>query len=78
MPFEEVFTGSNFKSYKHIYYLMYFDSPNSDNDFQKSEVSEIKWCDLEETLTKIRPYNLEKKEIINNIDKILNKYSLIS
>jgi 8-oxo-dGTP pyrophosphatase MutT (NUDIX family) len=77
MPFEEVFTGTNFKSYKHIYYLMYLTKVNTIMDFQKSEVSEIKWCNLEETLEIIRPYNLEKKEIINNIDKILNKYTLI-
>jgi len=78
MPFEEVFTGSNFKSYKHIYYLMNLDKISKDDDFQRSEVSEIKWCTLNECLELIRPYNLEKKEIINNIDKILNKYSLIS
>jgi len=78
MPFEEVFTGTNFKSYKNIYYLMYMNEIKNNNEFQKSEVSQIKWCNLEEALDLIRPYNLEKKEIINNIDKILNKYSLIS
>ena len=78
MPFEEVFTGTNFKSYKHIYYLMYLIDNEKVTEFQKSEVSEIKWCNLDEALKIIRPYNLEKKEIINNIDKILNKYSLIS
>jgi|UniRef100_A0A6C0BZ18 8-oxo-dGTP pyrophosphatase MutT (NUDIX family) len=78
MPFEEIFTGSNLKSYKHIYYLMYMKGERINADFQKSEVSEVKWCSLEESMGQIRPYNLEKKEIINNIDKILNKYSLIS
>jgi len=33
---------------------------------------------LEECINHIRPYNLEKIEIIKNIDKILHKYSLIS
>ena len=78
MPFEEIFTGTNFKSYKNIYYLMYLNKIKNYNTFQKSEVSQIKWCNLEEALKLIRPYNLEKKEIINNIDEILNKYSLIS
>jgi ADP-ribose pyrophosphatase YjhB (NUDIX family) len=78
MPFEEIFTGTNFKSYKNIYYLMYLDKIRESNNFQKSEVSQIKWCNLKDSLKLIRPYNLEKKEIINNIDKILNKYSLIS
>ena len=57
---------------------MYLDKIEENNNFQKSEVSQIKWCNLEEALKLIRPYNLEKKEIINNIDEILNKYSLIS
>ena len=30
-----------------------------------------------ECLKKIRPYNLEKKEVIINIDKVLHKYRLI-
>ena len=48
------------------------------NKFQKSEVSKMKWCSLSEVLSIIRPYNLEKKDIIIKIDKILHKYSLIS
>ena len=38
----------------------------------------MKWCYLEEVLSIIRPYNLEKRDIIIKIDKILHKYSLIS
>ena len=78
LPFEETFTGSNFRSYKHIYYLMFMKEIKDFGEFQRSEVSDIAWLSYEECLEKLRPYNLEKKEIITNINNILNKYTLIS
>ena len=78
IPLEEIFTGSNYKSYKHKYFLGYIENPIVHNNFQKSEVSDMQWLSLEDCLTKIRPYNLERIELINNINKVLHKYSLIS
>ena len=78
LPLEEIFTGSNLKSYKHKYYLANIKNNRIDiNNFQKSEVSNLKWFTLEDCIYKIRPYNYEKIETINNVEKILNKYSLI-
>ena len=78
-PFEEIFIGSNFKSYKHKYYLAYINQTEEQNiQYQKSEVSDMQWLTLEECLQYIRPYNLEKKDIIFQIDKLLNEYRLIS
>ena len=77
LPFEEIFTGSNYKSYKHKYYLAVNKLKVGNSNFQKSEVSDMKWMTLEETLKAIRPYGFEKIEIIKKIDKILNKYSLL-
>ena len=78
MPFEEIFIGSNFKSYKHKYYLAYIENNNiSINNYQKSEVSNIKWVNVDEALSLIREYNLEKKNIIIRVQKLLEKYSLI-
>ena len=78
LPMEEIFMGSNYKSYKHKYYLGYMNNSTSPKyEFQKSEVSIVKWCSLKEAVANIRDYNLEKKEIINKIDIILNKYRLI-
>jgi 8-oxo-dGTP pyrophosphatase MutT (NUDIX family) len=79
MPFEEIFIGSNHKSYKHKYFLAYMDKTSSEKslqNFQKSEVSKIEWKTLEECLESIRPYNLEKKQLIININKILQEYRL--
>ena len=78
-PFEEIFVGSNFKSYKHKYYLSILKSNNNNtNEYQKTEVSDMKWLCLEDCLQKIRPYNLEKRDIIIQVDKLLNQYRLIS
>ena len=79
IPFEEIYTGSNFKSYKSKYFVgMLKEGATPIRDFQKSEVSKIKWLSLENCLSFIRPYHLEKKDIINKINNTLDKYRLIS
>tara|TARA_B110001454_G_scaffold218686_1_gene247449 strand:- start:3949 stop:4755 length:807 start_codon:yes stop_codon:yes gene_type:complete len=78
IPFEEIFTGSNYKSYKHKYFLGHIKSYISSIGFQQSEVSKMKWLNLEDCVKHIRPYNFERIEIIKNIDQILHKYSLFS
>jgi 8-oxo-dGTP pyrophosphatase MutT (NUDIX family) len=79
-PFEEIFLGSNYKSYKHKYYLTYIDYSDSlkqDIDgFQKSEVSKMEWKTLDNCLDSIRNYNLEKKRLLVNIDECLKKYKM--
>ena len=44
-PFEEIFMGSNFKSYKHKYYLgcLPVEEKEPSTDFQRCEVSSVKW-----------------------------------
>jgi len=79
LPFEEIFTGSNYKSYKHKYYLMHMPSV-VDSAFPKkydtTEISKIEWKTYEECLEVIRPYNNEKKNIITRIHKCLQQYPL--
>ena len=78
LPFDEIFMGSNYKSYKHRYYLMYMnyeDSLMMDN-FEKSEVSRMEWKSYEECMEIIRPYNLEKKRLITQIEHTLLRYRL--
>lgn len=73
IPFEEIFTGSNYKSYKHKYFVMYMNYENTLNDvnFEKSEVSKMEWKSIEKCLSSIRKYNIEKKRIIINIHKCI-------
>jgi len=77
LPFEEIFIGSNHKSYKHKYFLAYMnDTIDNLQNFQKTEVSKLEWKTIDECLSSIRPYNLEKKKLINNVNKILGEYRL--
>jgi 8-oxo-dGTP pyrophosphatase MutT (NUDIX family) len=82
LPFEEIFIGSNHKSYKHKYFLAfmekYSDTDSNLNNFQKTEVSKLEWKTIDNCLESIRPYNLEKKELIQNINKVLQEYRLYS
>jgi ADP-ribose pyrophosphatase YjhB (NUDIX family) len=79
LPFEEIFTGSNYKSYKHKYYLMFMQYENSiiKTKYEETEVSEISWKTLEECVFSIRHYNLEKIKLISNIHTCLMKYKLV-
>jgi 8-oxo-dGTP pyrophosphatase MutT (NUDIX family) len=80
LPFEEIFSGSNYKSYKHKYYLNYMnyeDTLHMDN-YEKSEVSKMEWKTFENCIESIRPYNLEKIKLITNVNNMLNTYQLFS
>jgi 8-oxo-dGTP pyrophosphatase MutT (NUDIX family) len=76
-PFEEIFCGSNYKSYKHKYFLAFLDSKPLEI-VDNFEISDIKWKPYLECISSIRPYNLEKKRMLSNIDILLKKSILIS
>ena len=79
IPYEEYFIGSNFKAYKHKFYLACSASASSDlSMFQRSEVSKLAWMDIDICKQRIRPYNLEKLKIISNIHNMLSEYSFYS
>ena len=79
-PFEEVFTGSNYKSYKHKYYIgnMIYNKTIDTECFQKSEVSKMEWKEFDDCLTSIRHYNLEKINLITKINEIIKTHMLFS
>ena len=76
-PFEEIFCGSNYKSYKHKYFLAFLESKPLEI-IENYEISDIKWKPYLECISCIRPYNLEKKRMLSNIDILLKKAILIS
>lgn len=80
VPFEETFTGSNYNSYKHKYFLMYMDYATSleHHQFQKTEVSNVEWKTFDQCMQSIRPYNLEKKKVLTNIDQCIRSLQLYS
>jgi len=78
IPFEEIFTGSNYKSYKHKYFVaMIASDQKATNVFQETEVSQLEWKSYEEALQLIRQYNVEKKEVLNRIHHVLSTYHII-
>jgi 8-oxo-dGTP pyrophosphatase MutT (NUDIX family) len=86
MPFSEICIGSNYKLYKHSYYIanMKHDVEyNTDDDdecrrFETNETSEVKWFTYDEAIKTIRPYNKEKIEILTRVDTMLKTYTLYS
>ena len=77
MPFEEIFTGSNYKSYKHKYFVGIINNNTiPKNTFQINEISEIRWVPIDHVCEFIRDYNFEKINIINDLNKLLKTYKL--
>jgi 8-oxo-dGTP pyrophosphatase MutT (NUDIX family) len=77
-PFEEIFTGSNLKSYKHRYFLCSIDMKHTMNtsNFQKSEIGNLKWFDISNVKKEIRSYNDEKIKLIDNVHFLLTENRL--
>lgn len=77
-PFEETFMGSNYKTYRHRYYLM-----NMDYDYSQqwsptitNETSAICWMPFLQALNSIRQYNLEKRKLLICVNSLLLKYKV--
>tara|TARA_B100001287_G_scaffold276605_1_gene288132 strand:+ start:3004 stop:3807 length:804 start_codon:yes stop_codon:yes gene_type:complete len=79
IPYEEIFTGSNYKSYKHKYFLMYVDYNKSLTPckFEKSEVSKMEWKNYENSMNSIRNYNVEKKRVLSKIFNTITQNIII-
>jgi 8-oxo-dGTP pyrophosphatase MutT (NUDIX family) len=81
VPYEEIFTGSNFKSYKHKYYLGYIENGEQSVNlagFQKEEVGNMEWKTLSDALGSIRDYHVERKEILRNVDMVIRNLTLFN
>lgn len=76
LPYEEIFTGSNFKSYKHKYFIGKSNGNIQKRPFQEVEVSDLKWFSYEEAMEAIRPYNIERKTVLTMVHSMLAEYIL--
>lgn len=75
----ETFFGSNQVHYCHKYYIAVCHKStevemNLNNFHMVREVGNISWCSLEEAITKIRPDNVEKREILLKAGKIMKNF----
>jgi 8-oxo-dGTP pyrophosphatase MutT (NUDIX family) len=79
LPFEEIFTGSNYKSYKHKYFLVYmnYDNALDMENFEKAEVSKMEWLFYNDCILKIREYNMEKINLIQKVNDCLIQFSMV-
>lgn len=79
LPVCETFLGSNHIHYSHKYYLAIFESAikvelSHENHHMIREIGDIKWLSFDEALMKIRPDNIEKREILFNVVRIIRNY----
>ena len=82
IPYEEIFMGSNMKTYKHRYYVAHMSFVSqaplkSPPDFQKTEVSKMAWFSYEQCIQHIRPYNLEKLSILRNLNNAIMEHAVV-
>ena len=79
----ETFFGSNQVHYCHKYYIAIC-QPSTEvfmkmDDFHMTrEVGAIRWCSLDEATSKIRPDNVEKREILLKAAKIMKNFHPVS
>jgi 8-oxo-dGTP pyrophosphatase MutT (NUDIX family) len=77
VPYEEIFIGSNYKSYKHKYFVAKSNQSLQKRPYQTTEVSDMKWFTYEEAMMAIRPYNIERKQILTMIHSMLDEYIVL-
>jgi 8-oxo-dGTP pyrophosphatase MutT (NUDIX family) len=78
-PISETFFGSNQVHYCHKYYIAICNNlievmMDTENPHMSREIGNIKWCSLDEALTRIRPDNIEKREILLKAGKIMRNF----
>jgi ADP-ribose pyrophosphatase YjhB (NUDIX family) len=80
VPLEEIFSGSNYNSYRHKYYINYISLQDSlsKHSYQKSEISALSWLTYDQCISVIRPYNLEKLSVLENVNNCLNTSLMFS
>lgn len=82
LPIEEVFLGGNRVQYRHRYFLAYCRQStevkiDSSNSIMNREISDIGWYNYEDAFELIRPYNIEKRQVLTVANEILNKYIIL-
>jgi 8-oxo-dGTP pyrophosphatase MutT (NUDIX family) len=83
LSFTEIFTGTNDVNYKHIYFVAVMkDSsllPNEKTltNVQKREVSEVGWKTFAEAKDITRPHYVQRKKILNQLERIIQEYQSV-
>ena len=71
-PFNETFTGTDGVIYKHVYFIAIKDKITEvDKGKLSYEIGDIKWVKFNEAIELIRPYQEERKKIIQELIQFL-------
>lgn len=75
-PINELMIGTNGVKYKHIYYLALNNRNIYDqfDNYDVYETGEIKWFTYEEAIATIRPYHIEKKDVLTKVYLFILNY----
>lgn len=72
LPFEEIYYGTNYKMYKHKYYIGYIPYEKSTNinllQFQQEEVANLKWISYNNAQLLISDLFIEKKQMLSTVN----------
>jgi 8-oxo-dGTP pyrophosphatase MutT (NUDIX family) len=76
----ETFFGSNHIHYCHKYFMFLYNSDkelqfDKNNFHMAQEIGDLGWFTLEECLNKIRPENIEKKEVLLRASSLFRNYT---
>jgi len=80
VPYEEIYMGTNYKSYKHKYFVMYMEYENSIKptvSVDNTEVSKLEWKSFKDCMDSIRYYNVEKITMLENIHRCLTQNKIL-
>jgi len=74
-PLEEIFSGSNKKRYKHVYYVAKFNPDYIMNEALPSfkEIKDVKWFNYIDAQNHIRDINIERKELLKRLNSVIFK-----
>lgn len=75
-PINEIMTGTNKKKYKHTYYMsINHRDPELDlTGYDEFETGEIRWFTYDEAIAIIRPYHIEKKNVLTRVYLFILNY----
>lgn len=78
-PLNETFFGTNRIHYSHKYFVVYVPDGNQvkfdgSNPHMRREIGGIAWFSLNDALQKLRPDNIEKREILLRVGTLLRNY----
>jgi 8-oxo-dGTP pyrophosphatase MutT (NUDIX family) len=79
LPLQETFFGTNHVHYCHKYFVGYMPETkdiaiDTNNHHMVREIGNIGWFSLNDALEKIRPDNVEKREILLKVSSLLRNY----